>query len=67
MLKNILNSIEHCDGCGWDATFAEREFPMMFHRCQICGRNLCPNCWGHKHLLAWKYCKDCRPNYESEL
>ena len=67
VIEDILNSIEHCDRCGWDATFAEREFPMVFHKCKICERNLCPKCWGHEHVMAWKYCKDCKPNYEEEL
>ena len=63
----ILNTLEHCDKCGKDVPFGDRLFPMVFYRCQICGRNLCPQCWGHTHLLAWRYCKDCKPTYENEI
>ena len=62
VIEEALNSVETCDNCQWVATFEERKFPMMFHTCKICGRNLCPKCWGHKHLFAWRYCKDCRPD-----
>lgn len=67
IITEILNSIETCDNCNESFTFEQRLFPMVFHRCLICHGNLCPKCWGHKHLLAWKYCKDCKPDYENEL
>ena len=62
VIKEALESIEVCDKCGKEYNFEQRQFPMVFHKCRICKRNLCPNCWGHKHLLAWKYCSGCKPS-----
>ena len=51
-----------CIKCGSkEVMFGKNAFPMMFHKCQQCGRTLCPDCWKHKHLFAWKYCYDCNP------
>ena len=65
-IKEILEKIETCAGCNKQFTFEERLFPMELKKCQKCGRLLCPKCWGHTHLMAWRYCIGCQPQFPSE-
>lgn len=66
MIEDILSRVEICDKCHKTFTFEQRLFPLLLKRCHICKRLLCPNCWGHKHLLAWKYCAHCQPAANNE-
>jgi len=65
-IEQIINSIMTCDGCKKQFTFYERQFPREFRECKICKRDLCCNCWGHKHLLAWKFCAHCCPSLDCD-
>lgn len=62
IIEEVLNSVETCDKCHKNYTFEERQFPDVFHTCQICHRNLCPSCWLQNNitLILAKYISDAR-------
>ena len=61
MTELLKEEIKICDGCDRSFPLMQRLFPRHFNHCQICERDLCPECWGHRHLFAWKYCSKCHP------
>jgi hypothetical protein len=62
----ILQKVVICDKCGKDYNFYERMWPLNFHTCKLCKRELCYKCWGQQHLFAYHICHECRPDLDCD-